>query len=250
MSNTIDEQITVVIPTSVIPSHPDMTIIDQTLHSVRHHLPKATIILQIDGLRDEQLDRADDYNLYKRKLLFRANQDGNMRPYIFNELNHQTDMLRATIEDIKTPYLLYVEQDAPLRIDRKIDWQAILDKLNDGTYYTVRFHHEEVIPKEHNYLMIGEPTGDFLKTKQWSQRPHLSSTFYYKDVVIPTLPPKTFIEDQYYSIVMTGCETEQGWYKHRLAIYHPDGGIQRSLHTDGRAGTRKFTGDDEAWGLI
>lgn len=250
MSNTIDDLITVVIPTSVIPSHPKMDIIDQTLHSIRHHLPKAKIILQIDGLRDEQLDRADDYNLYKRKLLFNANQDGNMRPYVFEGLNHQTDMLKATIEDIKTPYLYYMEQDAPLRIDRKIDWQAIVDKLNDGTYYTIRFSHEEVIPKDHNYLMIGEPIDGFLRTKQWSQRPHISSTFYYKDVVVPTLPPKTFIEDEYYSKVQTDCATKQGWYKHRLAIYHPKKGIQRSLHTDGRAGGRKFTSDDIAWGLV
>ena len=31
-----------------------------------------------------------------------------------------------------------------------------------------------------------------------------------------------------------------GWYQHRIHIYHPEGNIKRSLHTDGRAGEKKF----------
>lgn len=251
MSNIIDDLITVVIPSSVIKSHPNTDIIDETMASIRTHLPTAKIILQLDGLREEQQDQIKAYNEYKQKILWHSLRvDQNILPFVFTELHHQTDMLKATIDYIKTPYLLYVEQDAPLRADRKIEWQRIIDKLADGTFYTVRFIHEEVIPKEHNYLMIGEAQDSFLKTMQWSQRPHLSSTFYYKDVVIPSLPEKTFIEDDYYGKVNTDCKLPQGWYKHRLAIYYPNGGIQRSYHTDGRAGGRKYTSDDIVWGLV
>lgn len=250
MSSTIDNLVTVIIPSSVIPSHPSTEIIDQTIDSVRHHLPTSKIILTLDGLRDEQQDRADAYNEYKRAILWRANQDGNIDPYVFEGLNHQTNMLKAVIDDVTTPYMLYMEQDAPLRVDRTIDWLKIIDKMDNGYYYTVRFHHEEVIPQEHEYLMQGRAKDDFIKTTQWSQRPHISSVFYYKDVVVPTLPEQTFIEDEFYGVVANDCIKTQGWYKHRLAIYHPKGGIQRSLHTDGRAGGRKYTSDDIAWGLV
>jgi hypothetical protein len=41
---------------------------------------------------------------------------------------------------------------------------------------------------------------------------------------------------------------DDGWDKHKLWIYHPEGSIKRSYHLDGRAGTRKFTSDDDVWG--
>ena len=61
----LSSEITVVIPTSVLPSHPSTKIIDETIENVRVHLPNCDILLQIDGLRDEQLDRKADYDKYK-----------------------------------------------------------------------------------------------------------------------------------------------------------------------------------------
>jgi hypothetical protein len=42
--------------------------------------------------------------------------------------------------------------------------------------------------------------------------------------------------------------SEDGWNKHKLWIYHPEGNIKRSYHLDGRQGTRKYTSDDLIWG--
>ena len=55
---------------------------------------------------------------------------------------------------------------------------------------------------------------------------------------------ETFIEDKFHGVVQ-----DDGWVKHKLWIYHPEGDIKRSYHLDGREGTRKFTSDDQAWGL-
>jgi len=90
--------------------------------------------------------------------------------------------------------------------------------------------------------MFGLEDG-FMKTIQWSQRPHLSLTKYYREVVLPACDEKTFIEDKFHGVVQ-----DDGWDKHKLWIYHPEGNIKRSYHLDGRAGTRKFTSDDDAWG--
>ena len=240
--------ITVIIPTSVLSSHPNTGIIDQTISDVRVHLPDAEIIMQIDGLRDEQLDRKKDYDEYKTLVLWKCLHEWeNVTPVIFDELSHQTDMLRKTIDMVKTPLILYVEGDAPLTPDRPIDWDKCKEMIFSGKANTVRFHHENIIPKEHEGLMLGPVIDDFRKTYQWSQRPHLSSTLYYKDVIIPTLPPKTFIEDSFHGVVMNDWYTNGmiGWYKHRLWIYHPNNGIQRSYTTDGRKGGLKYTSDDE-----
>jgi hypothetical protein len=92
--------------------------------------------------------------------------------------------------------------------------------------------------------MLGVEEG-FLKTIQWSQRPHLSLVSYYKSIVLRNVPEKTFIEDRFHGYVQ-----DRVWEKNKLWIYYPDNGenIKRSYHLDGRAGTKKFTSDDLDWG--
>lgn len=241
-------EITVIIPTSVLPSHPSTEIIEQTIRDVRVHLPDVEIILQIDGLRPEQVDRKEAYDEYKTQVLWKCLHEWkNVLPVVFDELYHQSGMLKKTLELVKTPLLLYVEGDAPLTPDRKIDWFKCINLIMDGEATTIRFHHENVIPKEHEGLMIGGPKDGFIKTYQWSQRPHLSTVQYYSDVVLPSLPERSFIEDTMHGVVANDWYDKGmlGWFKHRLWIYHPNKNIQRSYTTDGRQGEKKFTSDDE-----
>lgn len=248
----MDKDITVVIPTSVLPSHPSIDIVEETLESIRHHLPKAEIILQIDGLRDEQADRKEDYDKYKTKILWNClHKYNNVLPVVFDRHSHQSTMLAETIDLIKTPLLLYVEGDCPLVTDLSIDWDLCKEQIFSGLANTVRFHFEAIIPKEHEGLMLGTK-GKFMRTVQWSQRPHLSSVLYYKEVVMPTLRKDFFIEDIYHGVVMNDWNEygRIGWNKHRLWIYYPNSkNIKRSYTTDGRQGGKKFTSDDEVWGI-
>jgi hypothetical protein len=237
------DNVTIIVVASVIPSHPDTFIIDETIASVRSHFPDNEIILQLDGLRKERLARKDDYDEFKSRVLWKCLHEWkNVLPVIFDEHSHQTDMMKKTIDDIQTAAILYVEGDAPLTPDIEIDWQKCLDMLEYEKANTIRFHFEASIPIEHEHLMFGIEDG-FMKTLQWSQRPHLSLTKYYREVVLPACDEKTFIEDKFHGVVQ-----DDGWDKHKLWIYHPEGSIKRSYHLDGRAGTRKFTSDDDAWG--
>jgi len=241
--------ITIVMATSVLPSHPDTRIIDETVSKIRYHFPENEIIMQIDGLREEQRDRKYDYNEYKNRVLWKCLHEWkNVLPVIFRNHEHQTNMMKDTISLIKTPVLLYVEGDAPLT-ENHIDWQKCLDMIEYNKANTIRFHFEQRIPKEHSHLMFGLDDG-FMKTSQWSQRPHLSKVSYYRDIVLPNAWSGTFIEDGFHGIVIEDCKIhgDVGWDKHKLWIYHPENGIQRSYHLDGREGTRKFTTDDLVWG--
>lgn len=247
------DSITIVIPTSILPSHPSLEIIEETLATVRTHLPDSEIILQIDGLREEQQDRKAAYDKYKTRILWNClHKYKNVLPIIFDEHSHQSDMMRHTIDLIKTPLLLYVEGDAPLTPDMPIDWQKCIDFITNGEANTIRFHHEAVIPKEHEHLML-KRKDKFLQTIQFSQRPHLSTVSYYRNVVLANVPSKSFIEDTFHSVVQQDYYKDGmiGWYRHRLWIYTPDEkNIKRSYHLDGRAGGRKFTSDDVAWGIL
>ena len=235
--------VTIIVVASVIPSHPDTTIIDETIASVRSHFPDNEIILQVDGLRKERLNRKDDYDEFKNRILWKClHQWKNVLPVIFDQHSHQTNMMKETIDLVQTAAIVYVEGDAPLTPDIEINWQKCLDLLEYEKANTIRFHFEASIPVEHEHLMFGLEDG-FMKTVQWSQRPHLSLTKYYREVVLPACDEKTFIEDKFHGVVQ-----DDGWDKHKLWIYHPEGNIKRSYHLDGRAGTKKFTSDDDAWG--
>jgi hypothetical protein len=247
--------ITVIVVTSVLPSHPNTGILDETIRQIRIQLPESEIILQVDGLREERLNRKTDYDEFKSRVLWKCLHEWkNVLPIIFDEHSHQTTMMKKTIDLIKTPIMLYVEGDAPITPDCAIDWQKCLDMLEYEKANTVRFHFEASIPEPHKHLMFGLDNG-FMKTAQWSQRPHLSTVKYYKDVVLPFSDDKTFIEDRFHGKVQDDIfpydEFDQsGWDKHKLWIYHPEGSIKRSYHLDGRQGTQKFTVDDETWGYI
>jgi hypothetical protein len=245
--------VTIILATSVLPSHPSTHIIDETIKAVRVHFPKNEIIMQIDGLRQEQSGRRDDYNEYKNRILWKClHEYDNILPIIFDEHSHQTTMMRKTINNIQTSLLLYVEGDTPLTPDIGIEWDQCLDMIEYGKANTIRFHFEAEIPEPHKHLMFGLENG-FMKTTQWSQRPHLSTVEYYRNVVLPFSDEKTFIEDRFHGKVQDDCLpydtfSQDGWNTHKLWIYHPEGQIKRSYHLDGREGTRKFTSDDDHWG--
>ena len=246
------DNITIVLVTSVLPSHPDTRIIDQAVNDIRSHFPDNEIIMQIDGLREEQLHRKSDYDEYKNRVLWKCMHEWkNVLPFIFDEHSHQSTMMMKTIHEIKTGLMLYVEGDAPLVPNRHINWDECIAMLESKRAYTIRFHFEEKIPSEHDHLML-EQDGNFIKTIQWSQRPHLSSVTYYKEKVLAACKEKFFIEDIFHGVVQDHYNKykNSGWERHKLWIYYPDNGnnIKRSYHLDGREGTRKFTSDDDVWG--
>jgi DNA-dependent RNA polymerase auxiliary subunit epsilon len=53
--------VTIVIPTSYIPSHPSTKVIEETIKNTRFHFPDNEIILQIDGMRQEQIMYEKEY---------------------------------------------------------------------------------------------------------------------------------------------------------------------------------------------
>jgi hypothetical protein len=82
------------------------------------------------------------------------------------------------------------------------------------------------------------------KTMQWSQRPHLASTAFYRQMLDRYFHPDslTMIEDVIHGAVIEDCRKDSimGWYSWRLWIYHPEGNIKRSYHLDGRGDDPKY----------
>lgn len=240
----IKEALTVVVPTSYIPSHPSTEIIDQTIASVRHHTG-SDIILTIDGLRPEHEEMSNDYTEYISRLLWKCNFEyENVHPILFEKHTHQAGMMRKALENVHTELVMYVEHDTPLVTDEPIDWEFLVNTLMTGEAFTIRFHFEAKVPAEHEYLMVHEhDKPNLIATRQWSQRPHISRTNFYR-IMMDSFSPDAncFIED-----FIHGKCSEEDWGAWRLFIYAPsEHNIKRSLNLDGRAGGAKFD-DKQIW---
>lgn len=234
-----DQMITVVIPVSPISSHPDTAVLDETIASIRHHLPKVKIIVSFDGIREEQGDWAIAYLEHIRAVMYKHRD---IYPVLFGEHRHQSGMMKVLLEQhIKTPLVMYVEQDTPLE-KTLIEWGPIIDLLQEGTSNLVRFHHESSIPKDHEHMMLNS-FDTFTQTVQWSQRPHVATTAFYRRVM-SEFSDKTncFIEDHMHGIVWNSYQQDGklAYNQWRLHIYTPQGNIRRSYHTDGRQGAEKY----------
>lgn len=242
--------ITVIVPVSPIKSHPRTDVIDETIKSIRTHLD-SEIIVTFDGVRPEQEDRREDYEEFKRRFLWKClHEYKDVSVVNFDEHSHQVKMAREALEYVRTDLVLYVEQDTPLTPDEPIEWQKCMSFIRSGKANMIRFHFEAAVPEPHKHMMIGEVEDGFLRTSQWSQRPHLISKKYFDKVVNTYFTPEAtcFIEDKMHGIVSEAynIDGEKGWREHKLWIYHPEGNIKRSYHTDGRAGEQKWD-DTQVW---
>lgn len=240
----IRHALTVIIPTSPIQSHPDTTIIEATIDSIREHLPDVEVLIMIDGVRDEQSGLTAKYREYTRRLLWLLNYKyKNVYPVLFDEFSHQSRMTRETLLFIDTPYLMFAEHDTPICDD--IDFENILRFLEEDAN-VVRLHFESVIPKDHEYMMMKPVEFDGIKyipTAQWSQRPHIAKTDFYMKMMFRYFSDssRTMIEDKVHGQLLAPFvdKGRSGWSDWRVYIYNADD-MKHSLNLDGRGSESKY----------
>lgn len=235
---TPDEAITVLIPTSPIPSHPSTDIIDHTIASIRYWLSEASMHVMCDGIRPEQEEYRQRYKDYL-DAAFRNCQGTQTCFHQFDEHAHQVAMTRTVLAEVKTPLILWAEHDCPLVTDRPIDWQGIVDVLLSGDAECIRFHYESRITPYHLYLFEEqfESHGVPLwKTRQFCARPHVATVDFYKRALAVFSPEaNSMIEDRLITFV-----EHQPWENWRVAVYNPPDSMHRSIHLDGRGSDPKF----------
>lgn len=228
-------EITVLIPLCPMPSHPDGVVLDETIAEIRSRLPDSEIILMFDGINPTLMHLKTAYEQYKQATLARINNGeyGNCTPLVFEEHQHQSLMTKKALELVRTPLILWSEQDTPLH--NKIPFPELAEIVRSGYANSIRFHHEATIPAEHSSLMLDQSPIEILgqpliRTTQWAGRPHLASTEFYRWIAAQYFPDKPmFIEHIMYGICVAGPFDE-----FRLHLYAPEGTYVRHKHTDGR----------------
>jgi hypothetical protein len=242
-------RLSVLMPTSPIPRHPDAGITLETLNSVRSRpeLAGAEVLIMCDGVRDQQAERTANYEEYQARLLHFARSAGNVWPIRFEQHQHQAWMTWHTLGDVDRPAIMFVEHDTPLV--HEIPFEKLIDCVC-GPADLVRLHHETLVLDCHQHMMLDQVSKDvdglpLRRTFQWSQRPHVVNTAFYRRILGAhfALPGELhMIEDRMHSVVEVAWRTHglAGWERYRLWMYVPEGNIQRSVHLDGR-------GEDYKW---
>lgn len=247
-----DEEITVVVSTSPAPLHPSPEHLAETLASIRERLGHAEIVVAADGVRPEQAHLADAYREYLRRVVWASHHEwSNVIVLPRAAWGHQANTVRDALELVRTPLVLLVEHDTPL-CGEQIDWAACTEALHSGALNVVRFHHEAAVLPEHAHLMLDDPLTvggqTFLRTVQWSQRPHLAPTWWYEDMLGRhfTKQSRSFIEDVVHGIIQSDWldRGAPGWERWRLGLYADETGgigIKRSTHLDSRGSEPKHS---------
>lgn len=246
-----DDTVTVIVTTSPAPLHPSTEHLERTIASIREQLPAAEIVIVADGVRPEQDARRADYELYVSRMLWLCNFEWtNVVPIVLDTWQHQANAARAALELVHTPQILFVEHDTPLV--GPIDWRGLVQFVASGEANVVRLHQDVDIHPDHERIFLDHETVwrgatyevPVRRTTAWWQRPHLASTRFYREQVMPLIGrrARTMIEEVIYAVVAVACQVhgEAGWWDWRLWVYTPEPDMRRSGHLDSRGEEPKF----------
>jgi hypothetical protein len=141
-----------------------------------------------------------------------------------------------------------VEHDTPL-VGPDVPWDRMTASILGGIANVIRLSHEASVLQPHAHLMLDSRPQEvaglpLIRTVQWSQRPHLASTDFYRWMIRTYFgrAARTFIEDSIHGVleVLWTEYREAGWEQFKLWLYAPEGDMKRSTHTCGRGDEPKF----------
>lgn len=247
--------LTVLIPTSPIPSHPSTAILDETIANIRKYTD-ARIIIMFDGIHQSLESRREQYKEYYDNVVSKSKSYGDVQLVKFPSHLHQSGMTKYVLSNlVKTPLVMFCEHDTSPIGNIPFDDLCLLIENHD-TINCIRFNIFDSIPNEHQYLMLNkEPSTarywvhggidiqiKIVRTIQWSQRPHIAKTKWYLDILRSyfTNESKCMIEDIMHGRVQVDYENNLKKDFYGLAIYTPDGNQLRSYHSDGRGSDEKI----------
>lgn len=245
----MNELVTVLIPTSPIPRHPNTDLIEECLKSIRGYFETARIIIMADGVRKQVESRREQYEEYRRRMSEKVSrfEYGRCEMAYSLEPEQQSGVLLHVLPFVTTPYVLFVEHDAILRHDPQIRWWSIFKALEDQTLNMVRFYNWDHVPwKDHEYLMRGDIEVEgtrFVKTVQFSGWPFVARTDYLRQLMKEHCNVRSFmIETALYGPVL-----REPWEKNKIAIYAADEQSRMFTHRDGRTDETTGVRDPGEW---
>lgn len=231
--------LTVIITSNFIPSHPSIYLIKSIIDSLSLiNLKKNTkIILTHDGLNSIQLQDKNNIKIYKEyinKLKDHYINDKNII-IIRKKINgHLTGNIRKAMRFCDTKYILIIQHD--LRFFRGFDIYKVMEDMeNNPELKHIRFNKRKNIKinrdasnnlfglelKSHNY--------SYTRTPCWSDNNHICLKEYYTDIILKECSNGKPMECNYFNIITNEIIHKKygtyiyGGINHKQVIKHLNG---------------------------
>jgi hypothetical protein len=187
---------TIIITASFIPSHPAITIIENTIKSLDliNINNKTKIILAHD------FDSHPNFKKYLDNLQLYIQDKPNFKIVTRSTRGYLTGNISNAIDFVDTKYILILQQDLPFINSFDIE-MAIQDLEKYPQLKHIRFN------KRHNIkagfdsinnlfgLQLKATNYTYTRTPGWSDNNHLCLTSYYKDLILKECSDKQFMEN-------------------------------------------------------
>ncbi|ROO60623.1 hypothetical protein EDC02_2534 [Micromonospora sp. Llam0] len=185
-------KLTIVTPTSVIPTHPSTDIILEAIQSIVENagLHGCRHLIICDGHPDPGEESTQAYSEYLRRLRKLSDSKAFGTESEVVELGRPVGVggtMLAAYERVDTPYALHFEHD--WKLIRPIDSGAVLaafERWNDINYVRLSVRRIEEAGSD----SVLKPDAvkreiPLVRTCSWSASPHFSRTEFYRRVVLP-----------------------------------------------------------------
>lgn len=221
------ENITVLIFTSPIPSHPHTWVLDNVYDSIRAQLPKAKIIVLADGVDGSE---PKSYTIFKQ-----AVRQSGKDMIAFHGRHHQTLMLRFALIAgiIKTPLVMVGEHDWGI-YKLFIDWLKIAHVLLDFScpFKLIQVRQAAIGQWEIDNKYFGSLFNfdgiDLLSSSCFQAPIHIANCEWYRPLIAKCSQPDFLERAELGNIfIHTGAIKE-------MAAYIPAGPMGRLYHLNGR----------------
>mmetsp|Transcript_6142 Transcript_6142/g.9679 ORF Transcript_6142/g.9679 Transcript_6142/m.9679 type:complete len:288 (-) Transcript_6142:39-902(-) len=194
----VRDDTSVIITSNLIPTHPSVAMINETIHSLHHHmkgLPQnVPIFLSVDGLH-----KNDSGNQTSRDRLEEYIHRLKNTPFPFHNITvvpasshlHIARTVKQAMDLVQTKFVYVVQHDLPFV--RDVYHLELIHAMNDhpNTLRNVLFKLEGALGRfpvcpiynNHGIFPKEEYQGlDFYATKRWSDNNHFTSKAYYQEM--------------------------------------------------------------------
>ena len=191
MSN-VSDSVTILIPSSQVPSHPSIGLVQRAITSIRQvlALPTAPVVVCCDG---QPVDKdPDPYAEYKQRLKAYG-QSHDVQVVELDEHRGLPGVIQLGFEHVHTPLALVFQHD--VEVIQQVNVAGICDALLNPELqinhvrlnnHRNREYKADSVLKEFEHPDLRVP---LLRTIAWSDMPHFTTTLYYRTQVIPRIRP-------------------------------------------------------------
>jgi len=244
-------KLTVIITSSLIPSHPSIEVIKGTIESLKFiglKKENSKVLIAQDIARQKPKKHTEvhrrRYDEYMNKLqnYFDKNPDFN---YEIIKRQGNTPGLVGNVKNafkhVKSEYVLVIQHDLPF-LDKGININKIMEDMKSNpSMKHVRFNKRPNIPRGfdgENKALFGNQINannyTYISTGGWSDNNHICLASYYRNIVFPRCKPSGFMEKFLNGKHKGGSGNNESNHIFGTYIYGPRNQEPQIWHKNGR----------------